>query len=86
MILAALLALAPGATLAQPMMEDHAHHHMMSAPPAAPIVISVNPEARVSVVLSGPLPAPGPCSRPVDVPVQVQNDSFITSRLEARLV
>lgn len=69
---------------AQPM--DHAHHHAMAGMPAAPITISINPEARVSVALTGPMPGPRPCAQPIALDVQVHNESFITSRLEARLV
>ena len=68
------------------MMQDGAHHHMMTGMPAAPIAISINPEARVSVALAGPLPGPRPCAQPIELDVLVHNESFITSRLEARLV
>lgn len=71
---------------AQPMMPGDIHHHMMAAKPRAPITISINPEARVSVALAGRMPGTRPCAQPIDVDVEVHNESFITSRLEARLV
>ena len=74
---------------AQPAGMDH-HHHGADARPVsvrhAPIEISINPEARVSAGLGAPIPVRNPCRRPVALPVKVLNDSFITARLEARLV
>lgn len=52
----------------------------------APIEISINPEARVSVALGAPMPAHNVCRRPIALPIRIINDSFITASLEARLV
>lgn len=52
----------------------------------APIQITINPEARVSVALAGTLPDPVPCGTAADFSVRVLNQGFITSRLEAELV
>ena len=68
---------------------DHHHHDgqaMNMSSPHAPIEISINPEARVSVALAAPIPAHNVCRRPVILPVKIKNDSFITAHLEARLV
>jgi hypothetical protein len=68
---------------------DHHHHDgeaMNMSSRHAPIEISINPEARVSVALAAPIPAHNACRRPVILPVKVLNDSFITAQLEARLV
>lgn len=74
---------------AQPADMDH-HHHAAHALPMsvrhAPIEISINPEARVSVALGTPIPIRNPCRRPITLPVKIMNDSFITANLEARLV
>lgn len=68
---------------------DHHHHdgkamNMLSR--HAPIEISINPEARVSVVLAAPVPASNACRRPIIVPVKILNDGFVTAHLEAHLV
>ena len=52
----------------------------------APLELSINPEARVSVALAAPFPGDNRCGRPINVPIKIMNDSFITARLEARLV
>lgn len=52
----------------------------------APIQITINPEARVSVALAGALPHPVPCGTPADFSVRILNQGFITSRLEAEIV
>jgi len=69
-------------------MDRHQHEGgaMMMHASHAPIEISINPEARVSVVLAAPIPVRNACRRPINLPVRIVNDSFITARLEARLV
>lgn len=57
-----------------------------AAPQEAPIQITINPEARVSVALAGVLPQPVPCGTPADFSVKILNQGFITSRLEAEIV
>ena len=78
---AAVTGVAALALPAQPADMDH-HHHVAHAP----IEISINPEARVSVALGAPIPVRNPCRRPITLPVKIMNDSFITANLEARLV
>jgi len=56
-----------------------------AAPLNPPIVVTINPEARVSVVLAGPLPQAHPGSA-VDLAVKVVNLGFVTATLEAELV
>ena len=57
-----------------------------ATPQEAPIQITINPEARVSVALSGTLPSPVPCGTAADLSVKILNLGFITSRLEAEFV
>jgi len=69
--------------------EEHMHdHHKMEtvAPNDPPIKITINPEARVSVVLGGALPPPVPCGTAADLSVKIVNQGFVTARLEAELV
>ena len=56
------------------------------APQEAPIQITINPEARVSVALTGTLPASGSLRSAADFSVKILNQGFITSRLEAEFV
>jgi hypothetical protein len=68
---------------------DHRHQDggtMNMSSRHAPIEISINPEARVTVALVAPIPVHNACRRPIILPVKIINDSFITAHLEARLV
>jgi len=56
------------------------------SPNDPPIKITINPEARVSVVLAGASPSPAPCGKAVDWPVKIVNQGFVTSQLEAEIV
>ena len=85
--LLAVMLLAPGLVLAQGHEAMGEHHHMPAAASSdAAIVITINPEARVSVALGGVLPAPGRCGMPAELSVRVDNQGFVTSRLEAAFV
>jgi len=66
-------------------MPDHSKRQGVSTDDP-PIKITINPEARVSVVMAGALPAPTPCGTPADFPVKIVNQGFVTSQLEAELV
>ena len=57
-----------------------------SNPQEPAIQITINPEARVSVALTGTLPRPVPCGTAADFSVKILNQGFITSRLEAEFV
>ena len=57
-----------------------------ASPGGAPFKITINPEARVSVEMAGPLPPPAACGAPVDLPVRIINEGFLMSRLDAQLV
>ena len=48
--------------------------------------VTINPEARVSVVQVGEIPAEVACGSPVILPVRVTNQGFVTAPLEASLV
>jgi hypothetical protein len=61
-------------------------HDTPASPSDPPIRISINPEARVSVALTGAFPSPAPCGAPVDLTVEILNQGFVTSRLEAAFV
>jgi hypothetical protein len=88
----ALAALASASVQAQEQnhkRDDHQHHEHTaeaSVPKDAPIKITINPEVRVSVSRGGDLPPPAACGRPIDLPVQIANQGFLTAPLEARLV
>jgi hypothetical protein len=67
---------------------DMHNHPGMGAvsPDDPPIKITINPEARVSVVMAGALPSPVPCGTVADFPVKIVNQAFVTSQLEAEVV
>jgi hypothetical protein len=52
----------------------------------APIKITINPEARVSVSRGGELPPPPVCGTAMELPVAIINQAFLTAPLEARWV
>lgn len=57
-----------------------------SAPPARPVValvVSINPEARVSVEPTNAALAPQRCDRPIEIGIDVFNDSFTRAPLRA---
>jgi hypothetical protein len=67
--------------------QDHRTMEMgVSSPSDAPIKITINPEARVSVALAGELPPPARCGIATDLPVKIVNQGFVTAQLEAELV
>ena len=83
----AVFLLLPATTWAN---DEHHDHHGMAKEAASsgdpPIEITINPEERVSVVLSGALPKPAPCGTNVDLPVKIVNLAFVTAQLEAQFV
>ena len=58
----------------------------VSSAEAAPITLTINPEARVSVAMTGPIPPAVPCGSALELPVRVVNQGFVTAPLEATLV
>jgi hypothetical protein len=69
--------------------QDDMHNHAgmgAASPDDPPIKITINPEARVSVVMAGALPPPVPCGTATDLPVKIVNQGFVTSQLEAEVV
>lgn len=50
------------------------------------IVVTINPESRVSVAIAGALPPVARCGTTVDLPVKIINQGFVTARPEAQLV
>jgi hypothetical protein len=80
---------APGLATTQQDESMAGHHHMMmgaARPTDAPIAITINPEARLSVALGGALPAPVSCGEPAELTVAITNQGFVTSQLEAAFV
>jgi len=71
--------------IAAAQVEDHAHH---AASPVddGQFIVTINPEARVSVVLGAPLPAPSPCGTAQELKVNVVNDGFVTAPLQAAVI
>lgn len=65
---------------------EHPDEHYKAATNGAPIIITINPEARVSAALAGALPEPVSCGTAADLAVRILNQSFATSRLEAQFV
>jgi hypothetical protein len=87
LIVFARLAAAAAALVGQ--AGEHHHDHAAAAGnPAtgsAHIVVTVNPEARVSAVRGRPLPLQQ-CGTPVAIEVAVVNQGFVTAPLRALLV
>src|ERR1700737_915091 len=52
----------------------------------ASITVTINPEARVSVIRDGKPPAPVKCGSVFEVPVKIVNRGFLTSSLQATLI
>ena len=74
-------------TSAQDAGPMHNHHKMEGVSSnEPPIRILINPEARVSVTLGGPLPPPTACGTVTDLAVKIVNQGFVTARLEAQFV
>src|SRR5580704_15337563 len=65
--------------------DSHVHEHM-ALPADPPIIITINPEAGVSVTLAGALPPPAACGTAADLVVAIVNQGFVTAQLEAELV
>jgi hypothetical protein len=56
------------------------------SPNVPPIIITINPESRVSVALGGALPPPVSCGSAANLIVKIVNQGFVTAHLEAELV
>jgi hypothetical protein len=70
----------PGVILAAALVLASPHHH---GPEGATLVVTINPEARVSVARAGPLPPPRPCGEPIEVSLEVVNEAAMPARLAA---
>lgn len=66
--------------------DDQLHNHHRTDATNAHIRLTINPEARVSVMLAGSLPPPLPCGTAVDLQVSILNAGFVTAHLEAHWV
>lgn len=65
---------------------EHPDQHYLASQNKTPIIITINPEARVSAALGGALPEPVSCGTAADLTIRVLNQSFATFRLEAQFV
>jgi hypothetical protein len=85
-VLAIALALGMGAS-AHAQHNEHAdHQHNPPQQPAdAHIVVTINPEARVSAVIGARLPSPPACGSPTPIKVKVINQGFVTAPLRAAI-
>jgi hypothetical protein len=83
---AALLALAPAAPADRGPPASERCTPLAGQAPDCPIVVTINPEGRVSAMVMGALPPPVAYGAPVELSVAVVNQGFSTGRLEARLV
>ena len=82
-----LLSLIQDAVPAREQDSPHAPHVFDShAQDGALITITVNPEARVSVVRRDTAPTAARCGTAMNVPVVIVNQGFVTARLVATLV
>lgn len=63
---------------------DHRNHHHPAPAGDAHIIVTINPEARVSAVRAGS-PEPGICGQPQDLRVRVVNQGFVTAPLRVAL-
>jgi len=81
--LAAALAVSK-AMSSQAQHDDHAAHEH-HRPSDAQIVVTINPEARVSAVIGAPLPAPQICGSPLALNIKVINQGFVTAPLRAAI-
>jgi hypothetical protein len=61
------------------------HHHGPAADEDAHIVVTINPEARVSAVRRHSVPRSA-CGSPAPLRVHIVNQGFVTAPLKARLV
>jgi hypothetical protein len=66
--------------------EDHAHDHSSLSPEDAQVVVTINPEARVSAVIAAPLSTPAPCGSATRLEIKVINQGFVTAPLRAAIV
>jgi hypothetical protein len=80
----AAIAMAPLCSIAQE--HDHAEPIQSSDGVGEAIQLTINPEARVSVVWRGSMPLTSTCGQALSLPVRVVNQGFVTAPIEAALV
>lgn len=72
---------------AQDQSHRHEHHAIEASPSSeAPITVTINPEARVSVSRAGELPPAVACGAAVELPVKIVNRGFVAAPLHASLI
>lgn len=62
--------------------DPHAHHRHATEPDGSPILVTINPEARVSVRLVAALPPAPVCGSALDIAVKVVNQGYVTAPLQ----
>lgn len=73
--------------LASSQPHDHGQKHAQAIVANADIVVTINPEIRVSAVLAAPVPALlRKCGNSAEFKVRVVNQGFTTARLRAAVV
>src|SRR4051812_41557065 len=82
------LAVLSSVSVAQAQHDDHSQHHPDGNALAneAPIRITINPEARVSVTRGGELPPAVVCGESLEFAVHIVNAGFLTAPLRVSLV
>ncbi|MGH8236160.1 MAG: hypothetical protein ACREXP_03955 [Steroidobacteraceae bacterium] len=88
-VLAIVVTLLSLAALARAQHEGHSPDHDAGAASRssdAPIQITINPEARVSVARGGALPPAVACWDAMELAVRIVNHGFVTASLQASLV
>ena len=85
-LISALVLLSPPARAG---VQQHVHELPtadIAAGVDAIIIVTVNPEARVSAIIVGSALPRVECGKPVELPVRILNQAYLTAGLEARLV
>jgi hypothetical protein len=65
--------------------DDHAHDSSTSNGDAQ-IVVTINPEARISATAAAPMPPPAKCGTPVELKVRIVNQGYVTAPLRVAIV
>jgi hypothetical protein len=66
--------------------DGHSHRHEAEAVSDAQIVITINPEARVSAAVNAPLPKPPACGSVIELEIKIINQGFVTAPVRASII
>lgn len=70
-------------------MAQHNHGHLQTHATQlgdVQVLVTINPEARVSAAVAAPMPPPKKCGEVTEIVVRVINDGFVTAPLRAAIV